>query len=953
MSSAVESFGPGSAAAAHPYAHHNPFAITAAAAAAGSAAAAAAVVIPTHHHHHHHHLPQFLQHHHHHHHQPIKSETELERQYISSIYNNFSVSAANSHIANSSHLVNNGTGGSDLFLPPPRPQQTITTSTIATATATATTSSSVTANILPTPLSFKTCSPQERPNSPRNRSPRSKVATTNFQGQDGICSSNNMSSAEFARPHPKQPRYSNNSNSNNNNVNTTNNINNNNNNSHQNNNSYPSNAIPLHLRSTKTATNLNKGYNSLNNNNNNNNTILSGDKNNVSNTRINNNNNNNGNHANKSTSLALPRAKYSTEQSGPVNLVTTNNINLLNQNNNNNNNNCRTPPNSIVAPDVSQISPSSSEGSDCSRKSVGPSQEMYPQKMPFTAQSLAATNNAAAAAAACAAAYEYNMYASRALYRTSNLFPGHHAPVHHNTIRPHPTYPGGQHEAFSPYFQAASVYQSSVAPPTATGLLRTTATTTSQVLLNNSTNNGISIVASKPSSPLERNSSYPTTNSKDISNMNGTYLNGKVNTSPAAPESVSGFKVPSGKEGSLKHRLLARPTPADKEANKRKSPITASVVRTNNNSSTSNFTKGAFIELANGALRRVEDMRTEDFIQSAEKSAFHQLAESTVVKISTTQSNVVITFSYDKNRSKAEVEVSQEHPFFVYGQGWASCNPDLTLKSFGLKCQRLQVGDICISLISKEQQQQQPQSQSLPQSLDKHYQSPIASNSNNNQQAPSKNFDKSEPVSLPQNLSRKLPAPNTANESTIPLTNTNVVSNVPNRLTSMGAPTYIPNSLTHNPYEEAAAAAAAAAAYENTISRHEYYQPLHHLHHPYHRLLGHTEVTTRLPLQPPPPLPPPPPPQSHSAPVQKSHPPSNQSTYYPSEPLRSPTTTTTTTTSSNETQQQQQQQQQPVDASLSRKRRWSAPESICDDDENECQPPTAPRLSSNVNAYNS
>lgn len=59
--------------------------------------------------------------------------------------------------------------------------------------------------------------------------------------------------------------------------------------------------------------------------------------------------------------------------------------------------------------------------------------------------------------------------------------------------------------------------------------------------------------------------------------------------------------------------------------------------------------------MANGALRRVEDMRTEDFIQSAEKSAFHQLAESTVVKISTSQSSVIITFSYDKNRSKVSL----------------------------------------------------------------------------------------------------------------------------------------------------------------------------------------------------------------------------------------------------------------------------------------------------------
>lgn len=70
-------------------------------------------------------------------------------------------------------------------------------------------------------------------------------------------------------------------------------------------------------------------------------------------------------------------------------------------------------------------------------------------------------------------------------------------------------------------------------------------------------------------------------------------------------------------------------------------------------SSSSNFRKGNYIELANGTLRRVEDMRTEDFIQCAERSPHHQLAESTVVKINTSLPTMaVITFSYDRNRAK-------------------------------------------------------------------------------------------------------------------------------------------------------------------------------------------------------------------------------------------------------------------------------------------------------------
>lgn len=66
-----------------------------------------------------------------------------------------------------------------------------------------------------------------------------------------------------------------------------------------------------------------------------------------------------------------------------------------------------------------------------------------------------------------------------------------------------------------------------------------------------------------------------------------------------------------------------------------------------------NFTRGSLIELSNGMLRRVEDLRTEDFVMSAEKSSDLQLADSTVVKILPAPNNfVMITFSYDNNRSK-------------------------------------------------------------------------------------------------------------------------------------------------------------------------------------------------------------------------------------------------------------------------------------------------------------
>lgn len=48
------------------------------------------------------------------------------------------------------------------------------------------------------------------------------------------------------------------------------------------------------------------------------------------------------------------------------------------------------------------------------------------------------------------------------------------------------------------------------------------------------------------------------------------------------------------------------------------------------------------------------------------------------------------------------IETQPSHPFFVYGKGWASYSPDGTIMEHGLKCQLLEVGDVCISLTPRE-----------------------------------------------------------------------------------------------------------------------------------------------------------------------------------------------------------------------------------------------------------
>lgn len=51
---------------------------------------------------------------------------------------------------------------------------------------------------------------------------------------------------------------------------------------------------------------------------------------------------------------------------------------------------------------------------------------------------------------------------------------------------------------------------------------------------------------------------------------------------------------------------------------------------------------------------------------------------------------------------QVELESTVDHPFFVYGRGWASCKPERTLARYGLHVSRLQVGDVCVSLVARK-----------------------------------------------------------------------------------------------------------------------------------------------------------------------------------------------------------------------------------------------------------
>uniref|UniRef100_A0A4W4G853 AXH domain-containing protein n=1 Tax=Electrophorus electricus TaxID=8005 RepID=A0A4W4G853_ELEEL len=115
------------------------------------------------------------------------------------------------------------------------------------------------------------------------------------------------------------------------------------------------------------------------------------------------------------------------------------------------------------------------------------------------------------------------------------------------------------------------------------------------------------------------------------------------------------------------------------------------------------FMKGSIIQLADGELKRVEDLRAEDFLQSADLSGELKIDSSTVERIdsSRTPDAVIIQFSVGEHKTQVCVEVLVEYPFFVFGQGWSSCCPHRTTQLLALSCARLSVGDVCISLTLK------------------------------------------------------------------------------------------------------------------------------------------------------------------------------------------------------------------------------------------------------------
>uniref|UniRef100_H2YRU7 AXH domain-containing protein n=1 Tax=Ciona savignyi TaxID=51511 RepID=H2YRU7_CIOSA len=128
------------------------------------------------------------------------------------------------------------------------------------------------------------------------------------------------------------------------------------------------------------------------------------------------------------------------------------------------------------------------------------------------------------------------------------------------------------------------------------------------------------------------------------------------------------------------------------------------------------FKKGALIQLANGQIKKVEELNVEDFQQSTELSNDLKLDVSTVAKIEIDEprSLALLCFFVGNEKLVITVEAPVEHPFFVYGKGWCSVSPDRSMARYALVCQHLSVGNKCASLTLKPPPENQLSSTVVP-----------------------------------------------------------------------------------------------------------------------------------------------------------------------------------------------------------------------------------------------
>ena len=86
------------------------------------------------------------------------------------------------------------------------------------------------------------------------------------------------------------------------------------------------------------------------------------------------------------------------------------------------------------------------------------------------------------------------------------------------------------------------------------------------------------------------------------------------------------------------------------------------------------FEKGTDIQLASGEMKKVEDLDTTDFVESADICHDVSIEHATVVRLEHIQQTglFLLSFRVGNHTSEVTISTSPEHPFFVFGHGWSS-----------------------------------------------------------------------------------------------------------------------------------------------------------------------------------------------------------------------------------------------------------------------------------------
>ncbi|CCD70045.1 AXH domain-containing protein [Caenorhabditis elegans] len=114
------------------------------------------------------------------------------------------------------------------------------------------------------------------------------------------------------------------------------------------------------------------------------------------------------------------------------------------------------------------------------------------------------------------------------------------------------------------------------------------------------------------------------------------------------------------------------------------------------------FMRGTQLNVANGNIKKVEDLSSDDFLRCAAESDDVIVNASVIKSIKSTAGSVTIIFETGIEKQLIPLKCQVEHPFFVLGKGWCSCNPRKSGENYGLDCEILQVDDVCIVLTRNE-----------------------------------------------------------------------------------------------------------------------------------------------------------------------------------------------------------------------------------------------------------